>query len=286
MIKILANILLAAVVPAATVFKPFPIPADAYLMDVAFADGGKTMYVTQISGAAHTIVVSTLQQGTWSAPKPASFSGQWRDLEEVLSPDGRTMIFASNRPANGDKKAIDAYFGHKFRPARGGNLWQTSWDGTSWSDPVRLPDGVNANTSTFSPALAGDGTLYFMRASGPKFTFHIFVANRVSGKYSTSTLAPFSDYSYSDVDPTVAPDNSFVVFSSNRPPAPQGTSGLFIAYNHDGTWSAPRYIGEKIAPDGAVEPRLSPDLKTLYFMAGNTPQLWSADVSSFVRPAI
>lgn len=261
------NVAAAAVAVAA--FNPFSLPSPkAYLEDPAFALGGNTMYVTLVDGPAHTIVVSTLQgNGTWSQPQPASFSGRWRDLEEVLSPDGKTMIFASNRPIAGDK------------PIDGGYLWQTSWNGTAWSDPVRLPDAVNANTSTYTPALAADGTLYFMRASGPRGDFHIFVSRLENGTYARSELAPFSDMRYADFDPAVAPDGSYAIFTSNRPPAKAGTSGLFIAFYRDGAWTSPRYIGATIAPDGAIEPRLSLDLKTLYFT--HKRQLWNVDTSTY-----
>lgn len=282
MIKGFAATLLVAAVTTATDFNSFSIPAGAHLSDVAIAPGGKTMYLTEVIGAAHTIVVSAWDRGSWSQPKAVSFSGRWRDLEEALSPDGNTIVFASNRPANGGSKPIDAHFGNIPRPARGGNLWRASWNGTTWSTPLRLPDAINANTSTFSPALAGDGTLYFMRASGPKLTFHIFVAKELNSQYRASALAPFSDYAYSDFDPTVAPDNSFVIFSSNRPPVQPGTSGLFVTFNRNGVWTLPRFIGARIAPDGAIESRLSPDLKTLYFNTGSQPQLKSADISTII----
>jgi Tol biopolymer transport system component len=260
----------------ATTFAPFALPsASAYLEDPAFTPDGQKMYVTLVNGASHTIVVSNLHAGSWSQPQVASFSGRWRDLEEVLSPDGKTMIFASNRPLEGEKP-IDGNYGNQVRPGNGGNLWRTSWNGTSWSDPVPLPASVNANTSTYTPALAADGTLYFMQASGPKADFHIFVSRPQNGTYTRSELAPFSDMRYSDFDPAVAPDGSFVIFTSNRPPSKSGTSGLFVTFFHNG-WTTPRYIGATIAPDGAIEPRLSGDLKTLYFT--HRGQLWRADIA-------
>jgi Tol biopolymer transport system component len=253
-------------------FTPFPVTAPAYYQDVAFNRTADTLYLTQIDGAAHRIVVSHMRSGSWSAPVAVSFSGAWRDLEEVLSPDGRTMIFASNRPASANGKRLDAFFGSKYRPGRGGNLWSAEWNGTSWGEPVRLPNAVNANSSTFSPALAADGTLYFMRASGANQRFHIFTSALARGEYAASALAPFSDLRYSDFDPTVSSDGSFVIFGSSRPPSKPGTADLFITYHDARGWTPPRDMGAWINPNrDSIEPRLSADDRTLYFTRSGAP---------------
>lgn len=272
-----AAIFLCAVVPpdAPEVFAPYPVPSGAFVQDPAFAPDG-TLYLTQIDAdGKHTIVQTAFRNGTWSAPGVAPFSGRWRDLEEVLSPDGHTMIFASNRPSQGDR-AIDGFFGGKARPGRGGNLWETQWNGSVWSEPARLPDALNANSSTFSPALAGDGTLYFMRASGTKLTFHLFVAKLEGGSYRSSTPAPFTDFRYSDFDPAVAPDGSFVVFGSTRPPSPPKGADLFVTFYRNGTWATPVDLG--ITPNhDAIEPRLDPDGRHMYYNASTPTRLWKIE---------
>lgn len=257
---------------------------QTYYQDVAFTRSGDTMYRTQVAGAARRIVVSRLHDGRWSAPVTVSFSGVWRDLEEALSPDDRTMIFASNRPVAPGGRPLDAFFGNKFRPGRGGNLWRSTWDGTSWTQPLRLPDAVNANTSTFAPALAGDGTLVFMRASGPGQHFHLFISTPAHGVYASSAMASFSDLRYSDFDPTIASDGSFVVFCSNRPPSKPGTADVFITYRSADGWTAPRDMGDWINPNrDTIEPRLSPDNRTLYFTSSTAPEsMRHADITHWV----
>lgn len=262
-------------------YELFAVPAGAFLQDVSFAPDGRSVYATLVDGDARTVVVATRDSNGWSAPTAAPFSGRWRDLEEVVSPDGSTIVFASNRPADGSSRPIDAFFGGKARPGRGGNLWEVTQSTSGWTAPVRLGDAVNANTATFSPALTKDGTLYFMRASGPKLTFHIFVAEPEGGAYKHSALAPFSDERYTDFDPTVAPDGSFVIFGSNRPPSKPNTADLFITFHRGSDWTEPRDIGPQTDPDGdAIEPRLSPDASSLYYTAGTPPELRSVDIGS------
>jgi Tol biopolymer transport system component len=286
---LLALVFLAAAGNAPERFAPFDIPSGSFLQDPAFAPDGKMLYLTQIdANGDHTIVVTTLRDGTWSSPAVASFSGHWRDLSAVFSADGNEIIFASNRPIHDGGPPIDAFFGGKLRPQRGGNLWSVRREGDGWGPPVRLPDAVNSSTTIFSPALAADGTLYLMHPSGPKNTFHLFVTTLESGVYRSSQPAPFSDAAYSDFDPTVAPDNSFVIFTSNRPPSRPGTADLFITFRHGNTWTTPEDMDRSIDPNGdAIEARLSPDAKTLYYTAtsGATNQLMQVDISPWVGGA-
>jgi hypothetical protein len=76
----------------------------------------------------------------------------------------------------------------------------------------------------------------------------------------------FSDEQWSNVDPAVAPDESFAVFSSNRPPTADKDIDLFIVFRHDGVWGEPTSLGPRVnSPSREIEARLSPDTRTLFF---------------------
>jgi hypothetical protein len=69
---------------------------------------------------------------------------------------------------------------------------------------------------------------------------------------------------FTDVDPAVAPDESFLVFGSGR--APARSMDLFIVYRSNGQWGEPKHLGDEVNSAGSdAEPRLSPDARTLYF---------------------
>src|SRR5262249_25196005 len=60
---------------------------------------GKTIYFDK-TGPPHYLYViceSHLVNDKWSTPKVMPFSGLYRDSDPVLSPDGNTMYFASDR---------------------------------------------------------------------------------------------------------------------------------------------------------------------------------------------
>jgi Tol biopolymer transport system component len=266
-------------------FDPIPVNADGSIMDATSTAGDPTLYLTRVEGHQYAIVSTSQSGGAWSAPVTAPFSGRWRDLEEVLAPDGRSMVFASSRPIDGGNQAISGFFSGKVQPERGGNLWIVRREGSGWGTPTRLADAVNVNTSTFSPALAGDGTLYYMHTVEPDHHFHLFVAKPANGAYAASAPAPFDDPTFSSWDPTVPADGSFVIFGSNRPPAPKGKSALFIAYRVRDAWTVPAAMGSAINPNNdASEPRLSPDETSITYSSASSSGLWRADVTPWVRP--
>jgi hypothetical protein len=252
------------------IFAPVQVNKGERLQDPTVTRDGHTMFLT-IAGHARTVIVELHRDaaGPWRLARTAPFSGTWRDLEEVLTPDDSAMIFASTRPSPGGTKPLDAYYGGKFARGAGGNIWIVRRSAAGWGTPQPLGNGINTDTSVFSPAIAADGTLYFMRATGKQGLFHIFVS---SPPYSRAMLAPFASATAAEFDPTVSPDGQTVVFSSTRGPLPKGTSHLFITYRRGSTWTTPRDLGAIVNGFSAhnIEPRILPgqlcwdSTKTLY----------------------
>jgi Tol biopolymer transport system component len=248
------------------VFAPGVISGPADEASPAFTPDGRTVFFTRSNPNQAAILVSQLRNGSWSTPAIASFSGEWRDIEPTMAPDGSYLIYASNRPATGNGKALDGFWNGSAQPGKGGNLWRVNRTRTGWGEPQRLPDIVNGHVATYSPSIAADGSLYFMQPTGASTKFHLFRARYRNGSYETPVQLSFStDDAYGDYDPAVAADESFIVFSSGRPPAK--TTSLFVAFrNQDGSWSSPEYMGDSVnAVAPIIEARLSPDNRTLYF---------------------
>jgi hypothetical protein len=254
----------ARAAPAPQVFAPGIISGPEHDTAPAFTPDGRTVYFSRSDGDASTILVSRRTQAGWSMPAVAPFSGEWRDMEPVMAPDGRYLVFVSNRPPQRGAAPLDGFFNAKHLPGRGGNLWRVDWSAAGWSEPQHLPQTVNGDASTFAPALAADGTLFFMHPAADRGRFHLFYAARVRGEYQAPQPLPFSADTVTDVDPAVAPDQSFMVFASSRAPARE--LELFIVFRRHGEWQTPQHLDGGIAAPGSnAEARLGPDGRTLYF---------------------
>ena len=194
-----------------------------------------------------------------------------------MAPNGSYLIFASNRPVMPDGKVLDGYYDDKPQPSRGGNLWRVNRVGNGWGVPVRLPDAVNSGSSIYAPTVAADGSLYFMKADPATSHFRLYLSHFVDGHLQAPTPLPFSDGVTDDYDPTVAPDQSFIVFTSDRKPSSATASNLFMAFATPTGWSTPINLG----PAG-TEARLEPGLATLYF-SGSDNRIHSMPIAQWLK---
>lgn len=265
----LAAVLVSTVVASAqqappTVFAPGVISGPAHDSAPAFTRDGKTVYFGRSNAEDSTILVSALgADGRWQEPRVAPFSGQWMDMEPAMSPDGSSLVFISNRPVTVGEGPVEAFYNGKKQS--GGNLWRVERQGEGWGEPVHLPAQVNRSGSIFAPCVVGDGSLYFMEATGEKHRFQLFRTQWKDGAYQEPQTVAFSDGTTTDVDPAVAPDESFAIFGSGRPPA-QGMDLFIVFKDKQGVWQTPQHLGTTInSPGSDAEARLSPDLQTLYF---------------------
>jgi Tol biopolymer transport system component len=250
------------------IFAPGVISGPANDGSPAFAPDGNTLFFTR-SAAHWTIILEshkTVDHRTgesWSEPQVAPFSGEWPDSSPAMSPDGSFLVFNSLRPV-----AAAASAENPQGAARVANLWRINRVRSGWSTPVRLPDTVNIGHSIWKPSIAADGSIYFVSINkeGKK---RLYSSRYKNGTYEQAQPLSFSDGDTSDVDPEIAPDESFLVFcSSGRTPGDQ-KDHLFIVLRKAGEWGPVMpmlYAGDDANGSSTDdEPRLSPDHLTIYF---------------------
>jgi Tol biopolymer transport system component len=185
-------------------------------------------------------------------------------MEPSMAPDGSYVLFISNRPLQKGGKPTDGFFNSKSWPGRGSAIWRVDRTETGWGEPHALPAIINDGKSIYAPGVAGNGSVYFMKPDGPKGKFRLFRAQWNGQTFDTPVPLPFSYGEDNDVDSAVAPDESFIVFGSARPPA--RSMDLFICFQDHGSWGTPIHLGDVVnGPGSDAEARLGPDHRTLYF---------------------
>jgi hypothetical protein len=271
------------------IFAPGILSGPANDAAATFSPDGRTVYFFRSNGDDYDIMTSRYDGKAWSQPVIAPFSGHWRDLEPTMAPDGSYLLFASSRPIDASNNPIDGHWGGKLHPGRGGHLWRVDREGDRWSAPALLPSVVNRFDATFSPAIAANGDLYFMAATGPSGQFRLYCSQFADGRYEAPKLLPFTAGRYGGDDPAVAPDESFMVFASSRPPAPPHDSYAFIVFRIKGRWGHPRALGQAVESLGGIdELKLGPDGHTLYLTSNHVvppryPKSIGASVASLQR---
>jgi hypothetical protein len=246
---------------APKVFAPGVISSPAKDGSPTFSPDGNTLFFTRGS----MIMESHRVHGHWTQPVIAPFSGDWPELQPEMSPDGSYMIFVSlRRPADAPPgKPVRAVV-HLWRVDRVGSGWD------HWSKPRELPPAVNISNSVWKGSIAADGSIYFLSVDpGKGKGKRLYVSHFEHGKYQPAQPLPFSHYGDDDVDPEIAPDGSFMVFSSDSRLKGDAKDHLCIVFRKGDGWGTPqplRYAGDDARGySGDYEPHLAPDHRTLYF---------------------
>jgi Tol biopolymer transport system component len=203
-------------------------------------DGRILLYVVADHRFHHMTIVESHRQGAaWGAPEVAAFSGVWRDGDPAFAPDGRTVLFITNRPYPGEPPT---------RPRHNFNMWRVERrpNGT-WGSPVPLGKTVNADTSSFAPSLSSGGVLYFSRGEA---------IYRVAPDGAPEML-PI----HGGGDPAISADERFLVFDD-------GNGELLVSCRTPRGWAATKRFD---VPPNAGDPWVTANGRWMYFYSTQAP---------------
>ena len=232
----------------------FPKFSDAFSHGgVTEAPDGKTMYL----GASYTdngvgggdIFRVDRTAGDWSTPTPVPrLNTTWWEGHPALSPDGNTIVFASNR---GDGEPTVETRG--YRPPK---LYISTRDYSGvWQEPQRMPAPVNSEFSEISPFFASNGFLYFATNRYDGQGFDIVRTKRMADGWTEPERMPAPvNSSASDVFPFITKDGATIYFASDRS---GGKGGLDIYRSDFPAQVKLRGLVELVAPEEPRKPAVN-----------------------------
>ena len=260
---ILLTLLLAGALPARaelrpTLFEEGVFSTGHYDFFVALTPDGKTAYFGRATPdfGSWTIVESRRTGARWSAPAMAPFSGRWSDADPHLSVDGSKLYFISNRPESGDSAKASC------------DLWMVERAGDGWSEPQPFAREIWTEVTEWSPSVAANGNLYFGSArEGTKGRDDLWMSRLVDGRYQAPVnLGDSINTKFGEIEPWIAPDESYHVFSAGGREGGKGGLDLYISFRRGEAWTQARPLGHGINSEGFdFNPSVSPDGKTFFF---------------------
>lgn len=184
------------------------------------------------------IVESRKINGAWTSPKVASFSspnGAWKDIDPMFSPDGKTVLFQSNRNTgrNPDRKDFD--------------IWAVTRLQNGWSEPYHLGNTLNTESSESYASMSKNGNIYFMKENEDgKGKSDIYVSEYKKGKYQAPrNLGLPVNTAERESNPYISPKEDYCIyFSTDKSGA--GEVDLYISFRKYGVWSSPKNLGKPI----------------------------------------
>ncbi len=220
---------------------------------LVFSPDGTEAFFAETSADYRPRLLHTRQvDGRWSEPEAASFADVGNNTEPAFSSDGRRVYFASNRPPGAPPYQFD--------------LWVTERDGDGWSPPRRVPPPVSSPATEYHPTISAAGTLCFASTRGGNPD--LFCARRSSDGEGFDPPQPVRELNteHQEWDPFIAPDESYLIFKSDRPGGLGEMDGYVAFRGPDGRWSDPRLIPAPInTPLGDDVGDISPDGRYLIF---------------------
>ena len=232
-------------------FAPGIISTGMNDRDIAISPDLNEIYYSVLEGPHYTIVCMKRDKGRWTKQAIAPFSGQYNDCEPQFSPDGERLYFCSTRPVQGNREPKDY------------DIWYVERTRDGWGEPVNLGPPINTEKNEFYPSITNGGTIYFT-----SHDMNICRSRCINGKYMPpKKLGDTVNTLRGEYNAYVAPDESYLIFTSHGWDRGVGRGDLFICFRkHDGTWTKAVNLGpgvNSLAVD--MCPTVSPDGKYLFF---------------------
>jgi hypothetical protein len=244
-------------------FAPGLVNAGAPVRDVAISPDRREIYFGVQVGehALSSIAVLRWRDGAWTGPEllPFATNPDYTCMEPALSPDGRRLFYATDRPHAGDGPAREDH-----------DIWVAEREGDDWGAPRPVPGGVNSDQPDFYPSCTNDGTLYFTRddpATGASFLYR---ARPAGDAWAAAELLPeAAQLGRTRFNASVAPDESWLIVPAfGLADSRGGVDYYLLRRSADDVWSEPLHLAA-ISSEGRREwsATVSPDGSALFFMS-------------------
>lgn len=256
---------------AAKLFAPGVVNTDAVELNSVFSPYGYEFFFTRMldgpdeqqgyPGKGRLILFHTaFGSNGWSEPTPLRLypgSPHTWAADMSLSPDGRSL-----------------YFMGPYEPETGGegdlNIWvsEKGRDGT-WQPASPLPAPLNTEAQEVYSSVTADGSLYFTTYANGDGDAARDGLHRAQAKVGGGFEAPVPveiPGGNSVGDTFVAPDESYLIFSSERAGG-IGGGDLYISYRAaNGSWGTPINMGPEVNTERLDYcPVVTPDGKYFFF---------------------
>ncbi|MBO9205204.1 MULTISPECIES: PD40 domain-containing protein [Niastella] len=235
----------------AKIFLPGIVSKEGLDFNAAFSPDGKTFYFSRGRNGKYIIYESRYKNNQWQeATISTLFDTLYSNADPFIGVDN-ALYFISNRP-NGKADTTKDY-----------NIYQMVKQGDEYTAPEYLT-GVNSDSTEYYVSVARSGNIYF--ASDRNANLDLYMSKKSAKGYEEPVnLGPVINSVFDEHDPMIAPDESFLVYTSTRPDG-FGEADLYITHNVKGRWSNPRNMGYGInTKTYEYCPYLTPDGRYFFY---------------------
>ena len=206
------------------------------------------------NGVVNVIMYSKKQNGKWSKPEVAPFSGFYSDLEPAFSYDGNTLYFSSTRPLTDTGKRKDF------------DIWMVTKQNGTWGKPQNMGSPVNSVQNEFYASVAKNGNIYFTRAVENREE-DIMICRFNNDHYEQAESLPDAINSTGDeFNAFIDPDEKYIFFSAYGRSDDAGGGDLYLSEKNDqNIWMPATNLTQINSKWIDYCPYITPDKKYFFF---------------------
>ncbi len=200
----------------------------------------------------------------------ASVNTPLHDYSPIISADGNTLIFTSNR--SDDEKAIRTKTNYE-------DIYITRRSGNTWEPPKKISPNLNQKYNDAAASLSPDGKtlfLYYEEGNGD-----IYMSRFEGGDWTKPTPLNknINTSMYWETSASVSADGKKLYFASNRPGG-YGELDIYVSeLDAKGDWGKAVNLGPLMnTAENEDAPFIHPDGVTLYFSSDGHPTLGNSDI--------
>ncbi len=241
-------------------FAPGVVNTDDIEINGVFTPDGRTFFFARQIDGVFTIFRSSFEGPGWSEPSAMDIYGDGTRVLAVdmtVTADGTSLYFLGRHDHEGEEGPPDL------------DIWISRREGDTWEPAELVPPPVSTDLPESYPVVVADGSLYFpsQRPDGLG-GFDIYRSQRLpDGRFAEPVnLGPPVNTEFPEGDTFVAPDESYLILSSERPGG-LGQNDLYVSFREpEGGWSEPVSLGPAINSQKTdFCPMVTPDGKYLFF---------------------
>jgi Tol biopolymer transport system component len=248
----------------AKIFLPGIVSSDTLDFNASFSMDGKTFYFSRSRNRKYVIFETVHKDNKWQAETISPlFDTMYSNTDPFVAPDS-AIYFISNRPKD-KSDTTDDY-----------DIYRIVKQGNTYGPPEYLA-GVNSDSTEYYVSVSRAGNIYF--SSYRDGNLDLFMSKKNGAIYEEPVnLGVAINSVFDEHDPLIAPDESFLVYTSTRSDG-FGEADLYITHKTNGQWGNPRNMGIGINTK-AYEycPALSPDGKYFFYSSEFQVKWISSDV--------
>jgi outer membrane protein OmpA-like peptidoglycan-associated protein/tetratricopeptide (TPR) repeat protein len=200
----------------------------------------------------------------------SSVNTHFHDYSPIISGDGNTLIFTSNRTEDGAQPEGEEYYE---------DIYITARKSPNWSAPKKISSNINHEYNDAAASLSPDGKtlfLYYEEGAGD-----IYVSRLENGDWSKPEPLNknINTAQYWETSASISADGKKLYFASNRPGG-LGELDLYVSeLDNKGSWGKAVNLGVIVnTPENEDAPFIHPDGVTLYFSSDGHPALGNSDI--------